>query len=417
MSVADKVIISICILNQSVGFLLDTVKIIIAVISTCQKHCNTVFTTVVIRKRASRKSTTAISSVIESGDSGLHIAIAVKEISLAINFIRSGRRQLRRHIPIVTGTIPVTRAVLALCPRATGQTTVFKVKRNSLIIIMCAAQAHKRFRIKAIPYVINCQPTTGQLSANNIVVLAINVLQAGFVGNSAAVTNELVTGNFKCMTGSGNRGAPFYNGVTNLAEGSVGITVFRTGRSLVGKCCGSMNVGRAVLGEIYLIHICHDRIHFGIYMEFLVGEGACGAVNIRNQTHINIHLHILCPERILRPVGFGSIAGCLDIRIEVKNTNGKLCENRFAAVVVHTGTGNGNGCGIGFFVNGISCGEALRKLHIIELPMVDVVQVNHGFNLLNGFDSGCFKVHPVNRTEINSVKGRICGNERKRRIG
>ena len=219
------------------------------------------------------------------------------------------------------------------------------------------------------------------------------------------------------MTGSGNRGTPFYNGVTNLAEGSVGITVFRTGRSLVGKRCGSMNVGRAVLGEIYLIHICHDRIHFGIYMEFLVGEGACGAVNIRNQTHINIHLHILCPERILRPVGFGSIAGCLDIRIEVKNTNGKLCENRFAAVVVHTGTGNGNGCGIGFFVNGISCGEALRKLHIIELPMVDVVQVDHGFNLLNGFDSGCFEVHPVNRTEINSVKGRICGNERKRRIG
>ena len=352
-----------------------------------------------------------------SYNTSLHIALSIKQIGLAINHIRSGGGYFWRGILIVAGTVPIASTFTASYPSTFRYTTVVKVKSDTVACIFVTVESGKRCRIEIIPFTVNLDPTTVKLTANGIVVYTVNGLKSCRGRFSAAIASNLITDDRKSMTGSGNCSTPFHNGVTAFAEGSASITVFNTGRSLIGKCYGSMNMGRTVIYEIDLIHVRHGGIHFGIYLEFFVGEGARGAVGKGDQTLINVHLHVLSPELIGGPIGFCGIAGNLDIRIEVKNTNGKLCENRLATVVVRAITGNGNGCGIGFFVDSIGCGEAFCKLHMIELPMVNVVQVDHSFNLLNGFDSGCFEVHPVDRTEINSVEVRICGNERKSRIG
>ena len=175
------------------------------------------------------------------------------------------------------------------------------------------------------------------------------------------------------MSGSRNGGTPLYRRVTARAEGSACIAVLCTGRFLVGKSYRSMYMRCSVCDEVILIHISHAGVHFCINMELFIGEGACGSVNMSNKTHINVHLHILCPEGVTGPVSLSCITGSLNIGIKVKNTHGKLGENCCAGIVVDTGTGNRNRCCVGFLCNGIGCSEAFCKLHVIELPMVNIV--------------------------------------------
>ena len=53
---------------------------------------------------------------------------------------------------------------------------------------------------------------------------------------------------------------------------------------------------------------------------------------------------------------------------------------------------------------------------MIKLPMVNTIQVNHSLYRLNGLNSICLKIHPIDRTKRNSVKSRISRNKLQSRI-
>ena len=232
----------------------------------------------------------------------------------------------------------------------------------------------------------------------------------------SAVTDELIAGNLVVVSGSEDGCSPFYRRVASIAESSTRVSVFRTGGSFILECYGSVNVGRAVCGKVLLIHICHTGVHFRINVELLVGEGARATVDVSDKAEVDVHLHILSPEGIGGPIGFCRITGSLDVGIEIKNTDRELGKDCRAGFIVITGTGDGDSSRIGFCVYGVLCGEAISKLHIIELPMVYVIEVDNGFNRLNSFDSICLEIHPVNRAEGDSVKSCIRGNELQRGI-
>ena len=176
-------------------------------------------------------------------------------------------------------------------------------------------------------------------------------------------------------------------------------------------------MGSAVCAEVCLIHVRHAGVHFGIHMEFFVGEGAGSSVIMGDKTHIHIHLHILCPERIGCPVGLCSIAGRLDIGIKIQDTNRQLSQNGSAGLDIVVGTGDRDGCRVGFLSDRVRCSEAFCQLHMIKLPVVYIVQVDHGGNGLDGLKLGCLQVQPVDGTKRNSVKSGICRNKFQGRSG
>ena len=414
MAVVDEVVVTLK-FNQLVALLLLAVFIEIVIIRTCQKGCNTIFATVIINHNALFADHSGCIKV--SNDTGLHITVSAEQIGLTINDIRSARCRLRRHISVITGAIPVTPSRTISCPCTGSKSSVIKEELDTPISILLAVSSCKSGRIEVVPYIINLLPTANQRAIDGIVVLSVNSLQTGNGRLSAAITSELVAGSLEGMSGCGNGDTPFNNRVTNLAEGSAGVTVFGTSSSLIFKSYGRMNVSRTMCREVFLIHISHAGVHFRINMEFFIGEGAGGAIGKGNETLINVHLHILCPELVGSPVSLGSVAGNQDIGIEVQDTDGQLSQNGSATVVVSTRASNGDGSGIGFFCNRIGCSKAFCKLHMIELPMVNIVEVDHGLNRLNRLDVSCLKVHPINRTEGDSVKSCISGNKLNGGIG
>ena len=294
------------------------------------------------------------------------------------------------------------------------QTSIFKRELDTPISILLAVSSCKSGRIEVVPYIINLLPTTGQCTVNSVVVLTSNGLESGSIGFSSATTNELIAGNFESMSGSRNGGSPLYNGVTTLTEGSAGVAVLHTGGSLVGNGHSGMNVGGTVRGQVLGIRHAHrlvSCVHLGIHMELFVGEGAGSTVHKGDEPLINVHLHILCEEVVSGPVGLSGETGNIDVSIKVNDTNRKLSKNRCPGIVVDAGASDSYGSGVGFLVDSVFSGEALCKLHVIELPVVYTVKVDHSIDRLNSLDIGCFKVHPINRTERNLVEACISGNE------
>ena len=275
--------------------------------------------------------------------------------------------------------------------------------------------------IEIVPLVVDLYPAGEELAGSAVVILAVDDLET-VIGNldlAAFAADDLSVNDGPEMTGSGNGGAPIYNRVTYFAEGSAGVAVLGAGGSLVLDGLGIVNVG-AVLGiEVELVDGVLVGAHLGVDTELLVGEGAGGAVNEGDETLIDVHLHILRIEFVGSPVGSRGVAGNLDIIIEVQDANGDLREHSSAGLIVVAGTGDGDGCGVGhgFAGSGVLSGEALSELHMIELPMVDVVEVDNSLNGVDGLDRVGFEVHPIDGTEGDPVEGIVSGNELQSRSG
>ena len=213
------------------------------------------------------------------------------------------------------------------------------------------------------------------------------------------------------MAGSGDGGTPVDHGVTAGAEGSAGVTRLCAGGFLIGNSSGGMDVSGAVRGEVGLVHSCVGGIRLGIHVELLVGEGTGTAVYMSDQTHVNVHLHILGEEVVRSPVGCSSKAGNLNVGIKVDNTNRQLGQNGSAGLNIGTGAGNGDGSGVCLFRNGVFSGETVSQIHVIQLPVVDTVQVDHSGNGLDGLDGGSLQIHPVDGAEGNPVQSSVSGNQ------
>ena len=207
--------------------------------------------------------------------------------------------------------------------------------------------------------------------------------------------------------------SPFNNRVAFFAESSAAITILGTVSSFIGKSYGCVNMGGTVFRKVNLIHSRICCIHFRINMEFFVREHAkhiaLVAVNISDNTHINIHLHILSEEVICSPIGFGSKSGYFDIGIKIKDAYWYFCKNCRARLGVFSGSCKFYNCRICFFIYCVISGKSFCQFHIIELPVVYAIKVNYRFYRLYGINIGCLKVHPINRTERNSIKGWVIG--------
>ena len=99
------------------------------------------------------------------------------------------------------------------------------------------------------------------------------------------------------MIGCRNYSTPINYRVTNLAEGSAGISVFGTSSLFIRKSYGIMNVSCAAFClESNIRETC---LKLGINTELLVGE--CTehirgiTVNISDLAHINVNLKVIRP--------------------------------------------------------------------------------------------------------------------------
>ena len=407
VAVADKVEIAI-ILDQLVSRQSLTVLIEIVIIRAVQQSSDTVGTAVVVEDLRSR----TCEGVTVEYNTGLHIAGAAEEVGVAVDLIGTAGCSLGRGVLIVTGAVPVAGSLLSGYPYALGHAAVLKDERDALVGDLLTVKTCIGGHIKVIPIIVNTDPTAGQASGNGVVRQSVNNHQAGTGVCMTAVTDKLsvFSISYVGVTGSGNGGAPLNHGVADLAVGSAGVAGLSAGRSLILDLDGGMNVGRAVLQEVDLIHVRHAGVHLGIHVELLVGEGGGGAVHVGDETHVNVHLQILCPECIGGPVGLGGVAGNQDVGIEVQHTDGQLSQNGGAGQVVVACAGDGDGGGVGLLENGVLGGEAVSQVHMIQLPVVDVVEVDHGGNGINGLDVGGLQVHPVDRAEVDAIQGRIGGN-------
>ena len=400
MAVVDEIEVTFRILNQLIGSLSDTVDVEVIVVYAGIADSRAVGTAVVIDKGVGDKSTAAAGTAVESGNAGLHITLSVEQICFTIDFIRSARCEFRRCISVITGSIPITGTIRCGYPGTIGNTSAFKIELDTFVSILIAIKTCKVYSAEIIPFVINSKPATTELTVNGIVILAVNIMKAGSTEYRATIAKELsvININIVIVSGRGNSGTPLYGRITAFAEGSAGVTVLCTGGSLVSKSYRGMNVSRTMSNKIIRIGHAHCLVgceHFCINVEFLVRECAGGSVCKGNKALINVHLHILCEEVIGSPIGLGCEAGNLNVSIKVNDTNGKLRENCRTSIIVCTGTINSNSCCIGFLVNCISCSESFCKFHVVKLPVVYTVQVNHGFNRLDGFNIGSLEVHPI----------------------
>ena len=394
--------------EELVTQLTDTINIEEALIRTGVQLSRTVFTANVVNGELTVEE---LSNAV-----GLQIALTVKQIVLAIDLIQAAGGKFRRSIAVITGAVPVTDTGSIRHPSTLSNATLLKVKGNTSVCDLIAIQAGKGLGIKVIPVFVNTDPTAGQLAGGRIVSLTVNDVQTGACILVTTRANDLsvININREGMTGSGNGGAPVNDGVTALAEGAAGVTGLGAGGSLVGNSSGGMDVGGAVLNEVGLFHSRVGGIRLGIHVELLVGEGGGGAVHMGDETHVNVHLHILGEEVVGGPIGCGSKAGNLDVGIKVNDTNGELGQHSLTGLDIVTGAGDGDGCGVGFCVDGILSREAISQIHMIELPVVDAVEVNDCLYRVNGFNVGSLQIHPINGTEGDSVKGGICGNKAQR---
>ena len=348
--------------------------------------------------------------IINPAGTGCDIALLVDAVHFAINLIPGHNTLATSEIG---GTLVIADTYRALVPLSGNQLAV-RLKFVSNITVEIGGNGGIGSLVEVVPVIINRQPAAGQGAGDGVVTLAVDDMQAGDGGLSAAVADQLAVLNAVGMTGGRNGSAPLDHRVTALTEGSAGVARLSTGGFFIFKRHRSMYVGGTVCCEVLLIHIGHAGIHLGIHMELLVGEGiqhiAGIGVHIGDLAHVNIHFHVLRPEGISSPVGLCGVAGRLDIGIEVQDPDGQLRQNGYAVLDIVAGTGNGNGCSVSLFRDGIFSGKALSQFHVVQLPVVDIVQVDHRGNGLNCFDISCLQVHPVDGAEGDPVQGRVSGN-------
>ena len=246
----------------------------------------------------------------------------------------------------------------------------------------------------------------------------------------AASTLENALGNSMGVSGSGNSGAPFYNGVTSVTEGSAGITVFGAGCSLVCNRMSGMYVT-----AVPCIVICLAFYGFGhisiICPHFCVAEYAFAAEGINCIVYSGENALIyVCddghsPEFVHRfelRESKRSRTCFRTVRINVTGfqspyTHGKRCESRSTDLGILAGSCNNDRCNIVFRINPIGSREACRNGHVVELPRAVVVEVDHDLNLCNLFNCGCNDIHIVNGAEFNAIQRSIGRNKFNRALG
>ena len=404
MAVIDEIEITVA-LDQSVGVLHHAVLVEMILVGTGIQGAHTVFIGDVNGGNTGREG---------GADADEHIALAVEQIGLAVDLIGTAGGGMGGGITVIAGAVPVAGTRGGFHPGAVQQTAVVKGERDASVGNLLTVRAGKGGRVEVVPHAVNIEPAAGQPAAHGIVILAADVLQAGGIGSGSAGADQLAAGYLIDVAGGGNGGAPFDDGIAALAEGSAGIAGLGAGGSPVRNGFGGMDMGGAMLGKVGLIHVGHAGVHLGVHMELLIGEHiqhvALIALHVGDGAHVNVHLHVLGPEGVGSPVGLGGIAGGLDVGIEVDDPDRQTGQHGLAGLGIVAGAGDGDGGSVRLLRDGVLGGEAVGQLHVVELPVVDVVQVDHRGHGLDRLNGGGLQVHPVDGAEGDPVQTGIGGD-------
>ena len=403
--VTDEVVIAFK-LNKLISLLPDTILIEVVFIRTCQESCNTVFTTRIIHSLCCTK---------EMNNTDLHVALSIEQIDLAVDLIRSGGGGVVGLVSVIAGAIPAADTGSGSFPNVISHAALVEHELDVAIGSLLAVHACEGGLVEVVPILIDLDPAAEQPAGNSIVGLLIDDHQAGCVRSLAASADQLTINDFESMAGGGNGGAPVNDGSTNITIGSAGVASLGTGSRPVFHSLGGMDVASAALCLVSGIHNGNGRVHLGIHAELLVGEDTqnVGIIvsHIGDLTHVHVDLQVLGPELEGIPVGLSGIALHLDVSIKVEDADGQGCQHSLAGLLVGTGAGDGDGSGIVLSIEGIAAGEACSQLHVIQLPVVNTVQVDHSGNGLNGLNIGSLQIHPVHRTAVQTIQGSILGNQ------
>ena len=219
MAVIDKVEVPFK-LYKLVCLLENTVFVETIFIEAYEKCSNTVFATIIIQFYSASGPVTS--------DTGLHIALAVKQICFAIDFERSGSCFIVSSIFIISGAIPVTETCVCFFPNAGCQTTVFKHVCDIVICTLFAIMACERSLIKIIPLASNVDPTGLEAGNGVIVYLAIYFNKTISCIDVAAIANELCIYYCVVVVGCFNCGTPIYYRSTYFAVCSACVACYCT---------------------------------------------------------------------------------------------------------------------------------------------------------------------------------------------
>ena len=410
--------------SQELVALVHEVEVALVLNQTVSGHENALIVEVVTNRAVAQGCDTVGIAIVVHGSvcnegvhnaTGLHDTGSVEHVGLAIDHERLGGSPVVGGVMVVVGTVPVTHTGGGLLPDTGHQTAVLEVEGDTVQSGVLAVGACIGARIEVVPTVIQLDPAVSQLAVEGVVGGAVDNDQTAAGVLVAASANQLGAGDNVAVAGCGNVSTPVNDGIADCAVGAAGIAVLGAGGSQIGNSGRSMDVSGATLCLKGRIHDTGGNVHLGVHAELLVGEHAQDsrliAVNIGNLTHIDIDLQVVRPEIVGIPIGLGSVAINEDIRIVVDHADGQSCQSSRAGLGVLTGTGNGDGSGVVLRVNGVLSGEAIGQNHVIQLPMVGVVEIDHGLDRLDGLDVGSIQVHPVERTAVQTIEGGISGDK------
>ena len=160
-----------------------------------------------------------------------------------------------------------------------------------------------------------------------------------------------------------------------------------------------MNVSCAFSVFVIGRNDCVREIHFCVNAEFFVGECTESTrivtVNVSNFTHVNVNLNVIWPEAVAHPICCCCEAFDIDVCIIVNYTDRKLCKCCCACCVIFACTCDNDFCCVVFHVNGVCSSKACCEFHVVEFPVVAVVEVDNCFNFFDCFNSCSVNVHPV----------------------
>ena len=158
-------------------------------------------------------------------------------------------------------------------------------------------------------FIIRCLIFIPAVSYYNAVNVGLTICINTSKELATVYTSKLTVNKLICVTCCLNNCTPINYRVTNLAEGSTGVSCLCTCCCLIVNSYGSMNVCCASLCLKCRIREC--TLKLCINAEFLVRECAENirsiTVNISNFTHINVNLYVIRPEAICVPIGFCGI--------------------------------------------------------------------------------------------------------------
>ena len=324
---------------------------------------------------------------LDKANTGIHISISSEVVILAIN----------NHpcALITTRTVIVPRTISICIPSTRGYTIYIKDKDLTVNKLFTEIKLIISARV-AVLTIVGILPAGLENVVDSVVEVAVHLEDAGAgsVYIVASCTYELAVNKHVLVAKLLNYSPPFYNRLTGLTIGTIGISVCSTGCSYIGKSCKLCVVDVIGRGNCSKLGCNVDAAAEGCAVNSTGNDLTVDVYNglVAHFRRIKIALsHII--ESIVSPNTYGNAYN-----------NACLCLRTADCL-------NGNGKKLGNCVVRVGSLEAVSNNCAIELPSVCVVQLKNCNKLIYVCKVGNVDVYVVDRLCLRSFAGVIVTTE------